>query len=224
MALCQRCSQNVSFWVGGVNKQTGLCKQCTGQVRIEQLQAIALGNLPRVIPSIHLESGELCHMEVAVTYQKQLKSGMQLISGHMIATNKRLHFIGATGSFTVTWNNVLSISLSRRGFYLQLSRQSGSGHYQTRDPQYVTTLLNAATSISKHQVVPTQSGRGSRTAIPQHIKTAVWQRDGGRCVQCGSNQYLEFDHIIPVARGGAHSIENVQVLCRGCNGKKSNRI
>jgi len=35
---------------------------------------------------------------------------------------------------------------------------------------------------------------------------------------------LEFDHIIPVAKGGANTIDNVQILCRRCNGQKSDRI
>lgn len=224
MALCQRCHQDISFWIGGVNRQTGLCKDCTHAVRMELMHSLAQGQLPSIGASIHLDAGELCHMEVPVTYQKRLKSSMQLISGRMIATNKRLHFIGPTGSFTVTWSNVLSIGADRRGFHLQLSRQSGSGYYQTKDPEYVSTLLNAATQVAKHQVVPTQTGRGNRTAIPQEIKTAVWQRDGGRCIQCGATQYLEFDHIIPLARGGAHSVNNIQLLCRECNGKKSSRI
>ncbi len=43
----------------------------------------------------------------------------------------------------------------------------------------------------------------SRTPIPEAIRSEVWRRDGGRCVQCGSKQNLQFDHIIPVYQGGA---------------------
>jgi 5-methylcytosine-specific restriction endonuclease McrA len=35
---------------------------------------------------------------------------------------------------------------------------------------------------------------------------------------------LEFDHIIPVAKGGSNAETNVQLLCRRCNGKKSDMI
>lgn len=64
----------------------------------------------------------------------------------------------------------------------------------------------------------------SRTPIPEAIRSEVWRRDGGQCVQCGSRQKLQFDHIIPVTRGGATTVVNLQLLCQPCNGSKSNKI
>lgn len=61
---------------------------------------------------------------------------------------------------------------------------------------------------------------GGRQPIADDVKMFVWQRDGGRCVRCGSNQNLEFDHIIPVAMGGANTARNLQLLCVGCNRSK----
>lgn len=60
----------------------------------------------------------------------------------------------------------------------------------------------------------------SRKAIPDDVKVFVWQRDGGVCVKCGSNRNLEFDHIIPVASGGANTARNLQILCESCNREK----
>jgi len=60
--------------------------------------------------------------------------------------------------------------------------------------------------------------------IPQDVKDQVWRRDQGRCVQCGSNEELEFDHIIPFSRGGASTYRNVQLLCEICNRRKSDTI
>jgi len=48
----------------------------------------------------------------------------------------------------------------------------------------------------------------------------VWQRGSGRCVSCGNNQNLEFDHVIPVAMGGANAARNLQLLCQACNREK----
>jgi len=60
--------------------------------------------------------------------------------------------------------------------------------------------------------------------ITAQTKKAVWQRDSGRCVNCGSNQKLEYDHIIPLSKGGSNTARNIQLLCEECNRKKSNKI
>ena len=63
----------------------------------------------------------------------------------------------------------------------------------------------------------------SRT-ISQSVKDKVWNRDGGKCVQCSSNENLEFDHIIPHSKGGANTYRNIQLLCEPCNRSKSAKI
>jgi len=60
--------------------------------------------------------------------------------------------------------------------------------------------------------------------ISQTVKDRVWNRDGGCCVQCGSNENLEFDHIIPHSKGGANTYRNIQLLCEHCNRVKSDSI
>lgn len=59
-----------------------------------------------------------------------------------------------------------------------------------------------------------------RQPIPDDVKILVWQRDGGRCVECGSQQNLEYDHIIPLSKGGSNTARNLQLLCEGCNRSK----
>lgn len=65
---------------------------------------------------------------------------------------------------------------------------------------------------------------GKRETIPQDVMDKVWNRDGGRCAKCGSQENLEFDHIIPFSKGGATTYRNIQLLCKKCNLEKSNRI
>lgn len=63
-----------------------------------------------------------------------------------------------------------------------------------------------------------------RESIPSQVKMYVWQRDQGRCVQCGSNEKLEYDHIIPVSKGGSNTDRNLQLLCERCNRSKGASI
>src|SRR6185503_1688094 len=51
-------------------------------------------------------------------------------------------------------------------------------------------------------------------------RRAVYERDGHRCVRCGSERDLTVDHRKPVASGGGAEIENLQTLCRSCNSRK----
>jgi len=64
----------------------------------------------------------------------------------------------------------------------------------------------------------------SREPIPEDIRFIVWRRDGGKCVKCGSRRDLEFDHIIPVSKGGSNTERNIQLLCQRCNREKHNKI
>ena len=67
---------------------------------------------------------------------------------------------------------------------------------------------------------PEKRSRG----ISQEVKNRVWRRDQGKCTQCGSNEKIEFDHIIPHSEGGSNTYRNIQILCQECNRKKSDNI
>ena len=79
--------------------------------------------------------------------------------------------------------------------------------YSTENhPKQNETLLEKQPDISRR--------------IPRNVQREVWRRDQGRCVECGSKEKLEFDHIIPFARGGSNTVRNVQLLCETCNRSK----
>ena len=65
------------------------------------------------------------------------------------------------------------------------------------------------------------AGPTERRSIPREVKDRVWQRDQGRCAECGSQVLLEFDHIIPLAMGGSNTERNLQLLCEDCNRAKA---
>jgi len=66
--------------------------------------------------------------------------------------------------------------------------------------------------------------------IPAQIRHAVWQRDEGQCTfvsdtghHCIERYLLELDHIIPVARGGQPTVENLRLRCRAHNQYEAER-
>ena len=63
-----------------------------------------------------------------------------------------------------------------------------------------------------------------RHHIPSSVKDKVWNRDGGKCVKCGSQKNLEFDHIIPISKGGSNTARNIQLLCEKCNRSKGSKV
>ena len=71
---------------------------------------------------------------------------------------------------------------------------------------------------------PGGPARPQRETIPEHVRIFVWRRDQARCVQCGSSERLEYDHIIPASKGGSSTERNIQLLCETCNRKKSDAI
>ena len=60
--------------------------------------------------------------------------------------------------------------------------------------------------------------------IPSEVKQQVWNRDGGKCIICGSKRHLEYDHELPVSKGGSNTVNNIRILCKQCNRKKSGKI
>jgi|GEM_PF-250539 len=69
-----------------------------------------------------------------------------------------------------------------------------------------------------------ETERSPFRSIPTEVKNRVLERDGGRCVFCGSNEGIHFDHIIPVVKGGDNTQDNIQILCKECNLRKHDKI
>jgi hypothetical protein len=89
------------------------------------------------------------------------------------------------------------------------------------------TLLLA--DLSKTKFAATQQPRDAAAAsresrhIPAAVRREVWRRDAGQCAfrgelgRCGATGFLEFHHVIPYARGGETTVENLELRCRTHN-------
>jgi hypothetical protein len=99
--------------------------------------------------------------------------------------------------------------------------------YRTVNPEPMVVLRCKECAIYQELAtgnIETTKEKHRSRHITEQVKNAVWRRDEGKCVQCGSNESLEFDHIIPHSKGGANTKRNIQLLCESCNRKKSDKI
>jgi 5-methylcytosine-specific restriction endonuclease McrA len=91
------------------------------------------------------------------------------------------------------------------------------------------TKLGAAAKPRPHPIRP-GADRQLRTPvvpsrdIPRPVKRGAWRRDGGQCAfvsgdghRCTERTFLEFHHIVPYAKGGLATVENISVRCRRHN-------
>ena len=94
----------------------------------------------------------------------------------------------------------------------------------------------------KAQRAQADAGRGShkaklrRDTIKAGEKIAfddLMMRDGPLCQICGElmdwqtgrhRERVSLDHIIPISKGGSHTMDNVRLVHMGCNSKKSDRL
>lgn len=94
-----------------------------------------------------------------------------------------------------------------------------------RDQQKQATLERARADVfGKESVDVADASRPRREPIAESVRHQVWRRDEGRCVDCGSRERLEFDHIIPVSQGGSNTARNLELRCEICNRRKAATI
>ncbi len=86
----------------------------------------------------------------------------------------------------------------------------------------VETLLRNKAAITTRMARPRSVGEGSRT-IPSHVRREVWRRDKGQCAfvgprgHCEGRAFIEYHHVVPYAKGGTASVDNIELRCRAHN-------
>jgi hypothetical protein len=198
---------------------------------VELRSQVARGILPSIGGAyVGLRAGEIVHAETPATYCRpratQAGTTYQDTPGTITLTDDRLIFTGDSRSHEVGHRRVIGIAQYNDGFGLNSSARGGGLYSIGGFGARIFVLLYRVAVRKANQTIVAEGltdGRPSRH-IPRDVRQRVWQSYGGRCAECAATEYLEFDHIIPHARGGTNDERNVQLLCRGCNGTKSDAI
>jgi hypothetical protein len=136
--------------------------------------------------------------------------------------------------YAALWDRVISMSdeggelLSGR-HYVLINGKLHSSELPLTDDQWqrAIQIQREEEDAEKQRFLARLSGTvetAERKGIPESVRGEVWRRDRGACVECGSRESLEFDHIIPWSLGGSDTARNLTLLCERCNRAKGSRI
>ena len=112
----------------------------------------------------------------------------------------------------------LCVVSARRAVVLVLAEKADVLHDTDEDMRSERLALKVPSVIRLRYFVKVPFRR--RSALNRR---AVFARDGGRCQYCGGAAE-SIDHVVPRAKGGAHTWENVVAACRACNTAKRDRL
>ena len=190
--------------------------------QVNAIQRIRSGDLDMVRTSAMMPSTEVCYWSTPATYHKVLSSSTKTLYGLLVVTDHKVRFVSPTGGFEFPLSKLATVNLQEpSGVVFELTRSQGNGYYALQGAVLLYEIMQVLLNMHHRKVL---YGQSASRSIPQAVKNAVYQRDGGRCAECGDDQYLEFDHVLPFSKGGASSETNVQLLCRRCNMIEADKI
>lgn len=76
--------------------------------------------------------------------------------------------------------------------------------------------------LSHRQAQYTYRKLGAKGSSTKQKLQWRWEYYGGRCWVC-EDEAREFDHVIPLTKGGSNWPANLRPICRSCNARKSNK-
>ena len=111
-------------------------------------------------------------------------------------------------------------------------RLPGASYAELLDAMADLALQKLDPGLQRGRSVKTESSERTPAAersrvIPAHVRRLVWRKAQGQCehrvsgVRCSSRYALQIDHVHPFGKGGPSIFENLQLLCRAEEGRKS---
>ena len=87
----------------------------------------------------------------------------------------------------------------------------------------VVEVREACNAFLKLKMLSTEEVK--RQAVPRAWTEKLWHKQKGICAGCKDKQPVilgdaTFDHIVPISRGGEHSIKNGRMVHKSCNSSK----
>lgn len=120
----------------------------------------------------------------------------------------------------------------RRSFQQELAEYKAVDY-----PETVPTVLTEASCRVFGHICPvffvaeplteTKDRRAHTRTISREVMLKVVRRDGQICQRCHEpvrDDEVEFDHMIPISRGGRSTAENLRLVHRDCNRRKGNTL
>lgn len=171
-----------------------------------------------VVPIVIGKGPSLRHIEVPIAPEDMPASGWESVIQSQNPYKLSNTFTGVNTTFRLCGRKVVqivdAIHLSEEEQKLEVA------HAVLRHEKRYKQLRRQLEAYDRIERADT----ARRERIPDDIRMFVWQRDEGKCVRCSSNERLEFDHIIPIAKGGSTTERNIQLLCEPCNRAKGAQI
>jgi hypothetical protein len=113
-------------------------------------------------------------------------------------------------------------------FYIMFNNRQALLQFNYIVAEHMPVEINKIEEVSVRKLF-TNKGYLKRVRVPDWCKHAVYFRDRGKCCFCSKDlsgvlnihNGKQYDHIVPLAQGGLNDVSNIQLLCAGCNKKKS---
>jgi hypothetical protein len=125
------------------------------------------------------------------------------------------------------------LDANRRAWFKQEVRRFRPSDYPEEIPEEIAamqcTVFGHICPVVYTAEGFTETSEGRRTGryIPFRTKMRVVRRDNYTCQHCTKHLQdpeVEFDHIIPLSKGGSSDEHNIRLTCHDCNHDKSDRV
>jgi 5-methylcytosine-specific restriction endonuclease McrA len=117
------------------------------------------------------------------------------------------------------------------------TRQRRARHAERRQAAQAGNLAEAAAWLERRVAQQREAAwryqhkqRARSYGVPYELvdRIAVWEQSGGVCCLCDEDiaegEAWTVDHLIPLALGGPHTLDNLAAVHRRCNARKRDRL